>query len=217
MAESIETALRELREVHDEWHVKLGDYFFSLTASQGRFYPMDHLAVAALQRSVSLTAGFCDLVEARNFLTAFPLVRLQLDSALRLSAAWLVPDFDEFVDAMLQGKRVRDLQDRDGARMRDGYLVVKLDKDYPGLKDVYNKVSGYIHLSEQHLLRVFDHRSDEPTIHLTIDEQSERISEEMYLMAIQNFKAASEIVFHYLLLWWRTKDHGGSSGSALQD
>ena len=118
MHEKVETALNELRAYRAK-HFELGRYVYE----SGSMYPLDLLATAALNRSLNLMNGFCDLIEARNFLAAAPLIRLQLDSCLRFSAAWLVDDPHNFADKVLHDKRVDRLRDRDGNELRDRYLV----------------------------------------------------------------------------------------------
>src|SRR2546427_10538241 len=68
---------------------------------------------AALNRSLSLVLGFCDLIPD-NYICAAPLIRLQLDSAVRFSALWLVADPKDFAKRVSSGKPIRKLKDRDG-------------------------------------------------------------------------------------------------------
>jgi hypothetical protein len=46
----------------------------------------DMYIIAAMKRSLCLLRGFADLVESRNYVAAAPLVRLQMDNALRVAA-----------------------------------------------------------------------------------------------------------------------------------
>ena len=69
--------------------------------------------------------------KARNFLAAAPLIRLQLDSCLRLYAAWLVENPHEFAHKVLRRERVDKLKNQDGKFLRDHYLVEKLAEEYP--------------------------------------------------------------------------------------
>lgn len=80
---------------------------------------MDLLAVATLNRSLALLTGFSAMIEARNFVSAAPLIRLQLDNCLRFSACWLVSDPHDFAMKVLEGKQVRSLRDSNGNRLTD--------------------------------------------------------------------------------------------------
>src|SRR5215471_9979911 len=94
-----------------------------LQAYGGAFYPLDMLAVGALNRSAALGAGFRGLIEQRNFLCAAPILRLQLDTALRFYAAFIVEDPHAFASAVLKGTPVRKLKDKSGTFMHDAHLV----------------------------------------------------------------------------------------------
>src|SRR5215208_2590243 len=109
MSDEVSAAIRSLRAYRDR-HVELGKLMYE----SGPLFPLDLLATAAMNRSLNLTMAFCTLIEARNFLTAAPLIRLQLDSCPRLSAAWLVDDPHAFADKVLYGERVDKMKDSDG-------------------------------------------------------------------------------------------------------
>ena len=184
-------------------HFELGRYVYE----SGPMYPLDLLATAALNRSLNLMNGFCALIEARNFLAAAPLIRIQLDSCLRFSAAWLVDDPHDFADKVLYDKRVNRLQDRDGNQLRDGYLVDKLAEEYPWVKDVYKQTSGYVHLSNKHIFNAHRPGDEEGTLEGKIAEGDSFVTDELYLEAIAAFKAITDILFEYVCGWGYTKRH----------
>jgi hypothetical protein len=117
-------------------------------ATHGQVY-----VAAALHRSISLVHGFCTLIPD-NYLCAASLVRLQLDSTLRFSALSLVADSEEFAKKVSSGEPVNKQKDRDGQRMRDAYLVKKLNEQYPGVDQCYEDGCGYVHFSDAHLYHV---------------------------------------------------------------
>src|SRR5436309_1171588 len=63
-----------------------------LEAHNRALYMFDLLAIAALNRSAGLCSGFRQLIRSRNFICAAPLIRLQIDNALRLYAGSIVRD-----------------------------------------------------------------------------------------------------------------------------
>ena len=48
-----------------------------MKAHGGAIYPLDLLSTAVLDRSMSLIAGFCAMIEANNFICAAPLLRIK--------------------------------------------------------------------------------------------------------------------------------------------
>ena len=148
-SESLEASLAKLKDL-DKAHLELGKQMFE--AFGGALYSMDLLAAGALNRSKAHIAGFRQLVEVKNLICAGALLRLQLDTALRFHAAFLVEQPHEFALAVLGGQQVRDLKDRDSRKMTDAYLVEKLGQQFDWVPRVYERTSGYVHLSATHLL-----------------------------------------------------------------
>lgn len=172
--------LQKLR-TYKERHIELGKYMLAPEEAQGIFM-LDLLASAVMNRSLNLLLGFCSLIEARNFVAAAPLLRLQLDNVLRLSAAWLVDAPHDFAWQVIRGTQVRNMSDRDGQKMHDGYLVQKLAVENPWVPEVYKQTSGYIHLSEKH---VFNAVSPEEDLRFLtkIAEGDEFLSDKIYMDA----------------------------------
>jgi hypothetical protein len=125
-----------------------------LRADGGRVFGVDLVAMAAVNRSMALIRGFVDLVGTRNAFCAIPLLRLQLDNAMRLYACWLAPHHNEVLEALLRGKSLRKVKARDGSPMSDGYLREKLGERFPWVNDVYHQTSGFVHLSSIHMTSV---------------------------------------------------------------
>jgi hypothetical protein len=117
-------------------------------------------ALMVLKRSLSLVAGFSTMLQNRNFLCAAPLIRLQIDNLLRFQAVFMVANPKQFVVDVIQGKRVSQIKDQSGKVMTDAHLQDVLSDDYPWLKTVYKKTSGYIHLSEEHFFNTVRAKKD---------------------------------------------------------
>jgi hypothetical protein len=102
-------------------------------------YPPDLFVAAVLNRSLQFVHGFVDLVRAKNYLTATPLFRLQLDNALRLWAGTLVESFDVFTKQVPQGEQINRMTDKTGKKLTDKYLVDSLSEylGYPDLPAAY--------------------------------------------------------------------------------
>ena len=52
--------------------------------------------------------------------------------------------------SVLRGEKVRDLKDRSGKKMTDVYLCQKLGEEFEWVPRVYERTSGYVHLSSTH-------------------------------------------------------------------
>lgn len=149
----VEKELEALEELID-LQVKKGAEL--LQAYEGKLYPLDFLAAAVLNRSIELIKGFSLLVKEDNYLVAASLVRLQIDNLLRLSAVWLVSDTQDFAKKVMAGTPIRKLKDRNGERMRDSYLLQRIGEKNDWIRSVYEETSGFIHLSDKHILSLFN-------------------------------------------------------------
>ena len=79
--------------------------------------------IGVASRTMALCKGFRMHIASRNFTCAAALLRMQVDTALRVYAAWLVPDAMEYAYAVFRGDKVDKTKDRDGKRLTDRYLV----------------------------------------------------------------------------------------------
>lgn len=187
-------------------HLELG--MRMLGAYNGAFYLFDMLAIAALNRSLSLCSGFRKMIYLRNFICAAPLVRMQLDSVLRIYAAFIVDDPHSFSRNVFKGISVRNQKDKNGRKMTDANLVEDLSKDYNWIKNVYKQTSGYVHLSEKHIANThksFDKETN--SVEYIVATNQNFLPKEIFLEAINAFIACTEVLFKYLEGWVFTKDN----------
>lgn len=204
MNELIAKTVDALRGAKSE-HIEIGKLLVS--AHGGDLYGFDFLAVAALNRSMCLLRGFCDLIMSENFVAAAPLVRLQLDNCLRFYAGWLVSEPHDFAMQILDGKHVRNLLDGQGNKMTDRYLVEKFaEKEDARLVTLYNQTSGYIHLSNKHMYNAIV-PEDEEGLRMKITDKDEFVPDDLYLEAVNAFAAVTKVLLKYVYGWAYTKDN----------
>lgn len=204
-SKSINGGIARIKSIEKK-HLDLG--IKMLSAYGGTFYLFDMLALAALNRSLSLCSGFRKMIYLRNFICAAPLVRMQLDSALRIYAAFIVDDPHLFAKNVFNGISVRDQKDKNGRKLTDANLVEDLSKDYKWIKNVYKQTSGYVHLSEKHIANThksFDNKTR--SIEHIVATNQRFLPKEIFLEAINGFVACTEILFKFLEGWVFTKDN----------
>lgn len=109
---------------------------------------------AATKRTLDTIKGFKLLIESENITCAKPLIRIQIDTALRFYSIFIVDDPHSYFLEILSGKQINHMQDSSCQKMRDAYLVNKLSEEYPWLKNIYGDLSGYIHFSNNHILDI---------------------------------------------------------------
>jgi len=135
------------RQLMYRFHSELADKFGPVS---GELSYYDVYMAGVLRRSYGLTRGFFDLVESRNFSAATPLIRLQVDNALRTAASVWTRDPKEFFSLLRQGKPVNKMRSGDGKPMTDRYLCERLSLEHPWIRSLYEETSAFVHLSDKH-------------------------------------------------------------------
>lgn len=112
----------------------------------------DTFCLAQLNRSLNLIDAFVTLAKMDNYITSFALIRLHLDTLLRIFAVKLTnKDQNQIVEEILNGTRIDKLKDgTTNQLLKDSYLKDKLSEivNYNWVKDTYEKSSGFIHFSD---------------------------------------------------------------------
>lgn len=117
---------------------------------KGKLFKSSHYILSIINRTISLNRGFITLFQANNYSTAISLIRLQLDSCLRLYAPTLTSNWLTFFQDVSEGKEIRNLKDREGKKMTDAYLIDKFDELENGFKLLYKNTCGFVHFSNTH-------------------------------------------------------------------
>jgi len=202
---SLEVSLARLSEIERD-HLALFKAMGEVYG--GAIYGMDFLVWGAMNRSKALIAGFRALVQARNLICAGALLRLELDTALRVFAAFLVEKPHDFALAILQGQHVRDLCDQSGKKLTDSYLVAKLEPEFPWIRRVYDRTSVYVHLSSVHImsaLTLSEGEGEQGRFEVKLSEVDKPLPESLYIEACDAFCAASDILLQHVRGWIFTK------------
>ena len=91
------------------------------------------------------------MIDGRNSLVASSIIRMQLDTVLRLYALFWVADPEDFAEKVFKGAPINKLKAKDGKLLSDKYLRDRLVPRYTWVSDVYKETSGYIHFSNRHM------------------------------------------------------------------
>ena len=178
-------------------------------ADNRAIYPFDLLINAAINRNLALSEGFTRLIEDKNMICAGALLRMNLDTALRVYAGFRVAYPHEFVISVMEGKQIRKMKDKSGKNMTDRHLLDELSQDFPWIESVYENTSDYVHLSKVHIFSTFDPNSDLETgkVGVKIGPRDVDLPDKVYLEAIDAFHESSRILAKYVDGWVFTKDN----------
>ncbi|QQY81634.1 hypothetical protein JJL45_11945 [Tamlana sp. s12] len=174
--------------------------------NSGKFYPLDFLSNAVINRSLKLVFGFTTLLKDDNFIAASHLVRCHLDNIIRFSACWIVNDPHNFATKVIDGIKIDTLKDKNGKLMKDWYLRNLLNEEYPWITNVYKQSSGYIHFSEKHIYNTIQSAdSNKRTMQFSFSKKDNNIDEDLKIEAIHCMAEITEILLEYLNGWNYTK------------
>jgi hypothetical protein len=114
--------------------------------------PLDLVMLAAMHRSRCLLEAAQMLCVARNTIALDPIVRLQVDTLLRVNAVQYEKDPYAVEIALCSGGNVRNLRTQDEKKMHDIELLDRLtNDDFPWLRDTYKKYCDAVHFSTIHV------------------------------------------------------------------
>lgn len=111
-------------------------------------------------RSSQVLSAFVSATRNRQMFVAGALLRVQLDTFLRMKAKDLVSDQTAFFQAVFDGERIDKMVSHDGQKLTDAYLVKILGDRDDWIPRVYKQTSGFVHLSAAHCFGVAQHQTD---------------------------------------------------------
>lgn len=107
------------------------------------------------RRALAQAAAFRSMIEQRNSLVVSSIIRMQLDTVLRLYALFWVADPEKFAEKVFKGTDINKLKAADSEFLTDGYLKKRLAAKNDWIRPVYSETSGYIHFSNRHIKAAF--------------------------------------------------------------
>jgi hypothetical protein len=113
--------------------------------------PIEIVMAVAIQRSRHLLQAYVQLLATKNLTAASALIRMQLDSLMRVNACFLVADPMEIWEVLKTGDPWNRVRSTEGQPLSDSHLHQKLSEKFEWASDLYKQMSGYIHLSRPHL------------------------------------------------------------------
>lgn len=112
-------------------------------------YKEDFFFTSAMDRSVVLLDGISEMIKNRNLACGGILLRSQIDNCMRIFAAFIAESQTDFIDGFFVGKKISDMKDNRGNKMKDYILRQRLAEYDAKLDLVYRNFSEYVHLAEK--------------------------------------------------------------------
>lgn len=202
-SESLRKFRTELDEIRIE-HVNIVGDFLKVNEN---FYSLDTFFVAIAQRSYELVDGFISMLDEVNFSVMAPILRMQIDNLIRASYVSRSRNPDEIASDFMTGTEFRKMKSPDGSKLTDYALKDEAIAHHPWIFDVYEKTSGWIHLSPAHVHTSIktERVPDGALVKLHFPRSSEDISvEALEDICFALIKVTQEL-FEYLEGWYAVK------------
>lgn len=182
-------------------------------ASNKEMEMFDILLIAALNRTVNISKAYTTLIRENNFIAAASLVRINIDTLLRLYAS-IISEFDRntFASKVMGGELIKKMKLRGTDKyLLDNTLYLELSKieGMEWVTDIYKAGNSFVHLEKSHIfssLKVADEK--ERVILMTIGFQDAFIPEsEKYGSAVWMNKIIDAII-QQAQIWMYEKAQG---------
>ena len=109
-------------------------------------YKEDFFFTSAMDRSVVLLDGISEMIKNRNLACGGI---LYVRRCMRIFAAFIAESQTDFIDGFFVGKKISDMKDNRGNKMKDYILRQRLAEYDAKLDLVYRNFSEYVHLAEK--------------------------------------------------------------------
>lgn len=202
----MEDKLAELEVIHKGFE-PIGKELF--TACDGKLFPADAFFLASCNRALQVLDSFILLIRTNYYSCSMALLRMQLDTVLRLHGITKTENIHESANKVIQGGKFSNLKDKSDESLRDWYLVELLSKKNPWVRHVYKLCSSYIHLSDssfKHLMMKSEQTSQSSERMFYIGSDESEIDEAAKIELIQAFRV-STIGIQNLAVEWIEKRH----------
>lgn len=147
--------------------------------------------LAGIKKTNSLSHAFCTLVRANNSLAAAALIRLQIDTGMRIFGLSLVADLDVAGEHLMNDLSYRKLKSRKNEPLTDKLLHQKLNEHYVGLSGAYANTSAYVHLTASHIKTVLSDCPGTPTLFFNLNGTDETPRDEWFIDMVDAFDQAT--------------------------
>lgn len=147
---------------------------------------------------------------------AAPLLRMQIDTLVRVSYTARVERPEEVARYLLEGGEFRNRKDPDGKLLTDRRLGALAAPYHPWVSAVYRATSGWVHLSPAHVLATWQLKeTDDPETLGNLVGATPIRPEQVPLAALQELigamTKATEELFGYVERWEKQKGNIGSA------
>jgi hypothetical protein len=163
----------------------------------------DFFVIGAMRRTLAQIKGFRTLIESKNFPCAAGIVRMQIDTAMRMNGLTLVEDREAMAKAIIDGAAMNAFKAADGNKLSDAYLRKQLAQGHPWVNSVYDGTSDFIHLSGRHFFSAIQKTdNDTQMVYFSISGEDPTRPDSDYFEIVDGFLTATKLAATLILAYW---------------
>lgn len=172
--------------------------------------PINLFVHGITHKAQAITRGYITLTRSGNYICAISLIRILLDCALLAWAGLAARNRDQFFLAYNAGTPINRLEDKNGNKLTQGFIVRTLSEQLPAVKEIFDDASGFVHTSRA---------AQDGSIDLTnevrlLSYESFQTPERARKKANEQMRQANDILITILAKWVKIK-HGEEISLAL--
>ncbi|WP_088324419.1 hypothetical protein [Polaribacter tangerinus] len=132
--------------------INMGQQLKAITPKMEIF---DIFLIAALNRTVNISKAYTSLIRDNNFIAAAPLVRINIDTLLRLYAS-IISEYNRntFASKVMGGELIKKMK-LNGTKIKldDRTLYLEISKvvGMEWVKEIYQAGNSFVHLEKSHI------------------------------------------------------------------
>ena len=169
---------------------------------------IDFLIIGVVKRSLDLVDGFILTISNWNLICAAPIIRMHLDTLLRLNYISKIPpkEADKLIHHIMGGDPLYKFKDSEGKGLTDTRLL-KYTKDvFPWIDNVYKQTSKFIHFSERHMfVPIYSTNNEKKIVNFAIHKGSHNVKEEQITEYYNVFIIITDSIIKFINSWGERK------------
>ncbi|WP_298324249.1 hypothetical protein [uncultured Dokdonia sp.] len=125
-----------------------------LAAISSKVEAFDIFLIVALNRTVNISKGYTTLMRENNFISAAPLIRINIDTLLRIYAS-IISEYDRntYASKVMEGEQINKMKfNGTNQKLSDAFLYSELSKvqNMEWVSSIYKAGNSFIHLEKAH-------------------------------------------------------------------
>lgn len=173
---------------------------------------IDFFIIGVVKRSLDLVDGFILTISNWNLISAAPIIRMHLDTLLRLNyiSEILPKEADKLVRHIMHGENLSKFKDSEGKRLTDARLLKYAKDVFPwiDIDNVYKNTSKFIHFSGRHMfVSIYNTNNENKIMKYAIHKGSHNVKEEQITEYYNIFIIITDSIIKLINSWGERKKY----------